>query len=116
MPIINYFDKMEWKNPPRGYYLTDVKEKTLYINKETGAKWALVKFPPGVSDRLHSHPKANQHGLLISGELEMPDGTLRPANATFTFEKGEPHGRTNFTEETLILFYWDGPPDPEVVE
>jgi hypothetical protein len=31
-------------------------------------------------------------------------------------KKGEPHGGGVVEEERIVLFYWDGPPDPEVVE
>ena len=30
--------------------------------------------------------------------------------------KGEPHGGAEVNEETILLFYWDGPPDSELVE
>ena len=95
-----------------------MKQKTLWIDEETGATWALVKFPPGIGDKRHTHPKANQPTYGISGEVEMPDGTrieLKGQAATL-MRKGEEHGRTPFTKETVILFYWDGPPDPEVAE
>ena len=52
--------KLEWEDPPRGYYITDVKQKVLWENLETGAMMALVKFPNGVADEIHSHPHANQ--------------------------------------------------------
>ena len=113
MPKELFFRQMEWEDPPRErshHYLTDVKQKTLWFNKETGATWALVKFPIGIADKLHIHPKANQLTLPLSGEVEMPDGDLfqfdKPPGA-FILEKGESHGRTNFTKETLIIFYWD---------
>ena len=31
-------------------------------------------------------------------------------------KKGEIHGRGSFEEESIALFYWDGPPKPETVE
>ena len=109
---------MEWEDPPRGYYLTDVKQKTLWVDIDTGATWALIKFPPGIADKRHTHQKANQLTVGLSGEVEMADGTpieLKGQGASIT-KKGEEHGRTLFTKETIILFYWDGPPDPVVVE
>jgi len=30
--------------------------------------------------------------------------------------RGEKHGATDFTEETTFLFFWDGPPSPQVEE
>ena len=118
MPILKFLDQMEWEDPPRGYYITDVKQKTLWINEETGATWALIKFPPGIADKRHTHPKANQMILGLSGEVEMTAGSLMELHGqtAFIFKKGEEHGRTPFTKETILLFYWDGPPDPEVVE
>ena len=52
--------KLEWYDPPRGYYLSEVKEKVLWRDEETGAKIAMVKAPVGVMDRRHTHPEANQ--------------------------------------------------------
>ena len=118
MPISRFFDEMEWEDPPRGYYLTDVKQKTLWIDEETGATWALIKFPPGIADKRHTHPKANQLIYGIIGEVEMPDGSLLSLNgqgASIT-KKGEVHGRTLVRKETIILFYWDGPPEPKLEE
>ena len=118
MPIVNLFEAMEWEDAPKGYYLTDVKRKVLWVDEETGATWVLLKFPPGIGDKLHTHPQANQMVFGLSGEMKRPDGTLAKSNGTSTviFRKGEVHGRGNFTKETQILMYWDGPPDPEVAE
>ena len=108
MPIRIKFEDIEWKDPPRGYYLSDVKQKTLWVNEETGATWALIKFPPGLADKIHTHPKANQLTLPLTG----PNAGKRVGITM----KGEPHGGGEPMEETIGLFYWDGPPDPELVE
>ena len=47
MPIVNLLEAMEWEDAPKGYYLTDVKRKVLWVDEETGATWVLLKFPPG---------------------------------------------------------------------
>jgi hypothetical protein len=52
--------------------LTDVKQKTLWEDKKSGATLALLKFPPGVADKVQSHPEANQISIGFSGEIEMP--------------------------------------------
>jgi quercetin dioxygenase-like cupin family protein len=118
MPIVNLLEEMEWEDAPKGYYITDVKRKVLWVDEESGATWALIKFPPGIGDKLHTHPQANQLTFGLSGEMKRPDGTLMQANGTSAtiFPKGEVHGRGNFTKESLLLMYWDGPPDPEVAE
>ena len=108
MPIRIKFEDIEWKDPPRGYYISDVKQKTLWVNEETGATWVLMKWPPGVLDKKHTHPKANQLAQPLTG--------VNAGKMVSITKKGEPHGGTEVKEEMLVLFYWDGPPDPELVE
>ena len=60
------FNEIEWEDTPRGYYLTDVKQKVLWEDPKTGATLALVKFPKGVADKIHSHPEANARALIRS--------------------------------------------------
>jgi hypothetical protein len=108
MPKMINFDEIEWKDPPRGYYLTDVKQKTLWVNEETGATWVLMKWPPGVLDKIHTHPKANQLVYPVTG--------VNAGKMVSLTKKGEPHGGSEIKEEMIVLFYWDGPPDPELVE
>jgi quercetin dioxygenase-like cupin family protein len=108
---------LEWEEPPRGYYLTDVKQKVLWEDEKTGAMMALLKFPPGVADKVHAHPEANQFVYGLSGEIELDDGSKAPVEGFFAhFSKGEKHGATTFTEEGTVLFYWDGPPKPQIDE
>ena len=113
------FDDIEWEDTPRGYYLTDVKQKVLWEDPETGATLALVKFPKGVADKIHSHPEANQITIGLTGGLLMPPNNVPMKlvpNMAATAPKGGKHGATEFTEESIILFFWDGPPKPEVHE
>jgi quercetin dioxygenase-like cupin family protein len=111
------FKDIEWENAPRGYYLTDVKQKTLWEDKKTGATLALIKFPAGVADKIHSHPEANQITIGLSGEVEMPtNGVVAPLqpNLALFMDKGGKHGATLFTKESILLFFWDGHPKPEI--
>ena len=102
--------KMEWSDPPRGYYQTEVKQKVLYKNEETGALMSLLKFPVGLGDDLHSHPEANQHAFWLDGELMDDENKRVPLKGTYIhFPKGVKHGKTVFTKESIALFYWDGP-------
>jgi quercetin dioxygenase-like cupin family protein len=113
------FDEIEWEDPPRGYYLADVKQKLLWEDPKSGATLALLKFPKGVADKIHSHPEANQITIGLKGAVLMPpDNVLTKVepNMLVTAPKGGKHGATEFTEESIILFFWDGPPKPEVVE
>ena len=105
-----------WKNPPTGYYITPVKEKILWTDKETGAIVTLMKFSPGILDKKHKHPKANQWCFWIKGKLKEGDGPEVNAEGILSYiPKGESHGGTQIVEECLVLFHWDGPRDPEVV-
>jgi hypothetical protein len=117
MPYNVRFEDVEWEDAPRGYYLTDVKQKTLWKNEETGAIIALVKFPPGIADKLHTHPEANQIAIGLSGAINTPKGVVHPDGTNLNItKKGEIHGQGSFAEESIALFYWDGPPKPETVE
>ena len=103
----------DWEDPPRGYYITEVKQKVLWVDEETGATMALVKFPVGVADEIHSHPEANQLMYGLTGEVELPDSNRMPVEGIFTYTpKGEKHGASKVTKESIVLFYWDGPPSP----
>jgi len=109
------FKDIDWKDAPRGYYLTDVKQYTLWEDKKTGATLALVKFPKGVADKIHTHPEANQIVIGLSGEVMMPSGIMPLSpNMVITTSKGTKHGATNVTKESISLFFWDGPPKPKV--
>jgi 2,4'-dihydroxyacetophenone dioxygenase len=113
------FKDIVWESAPRGYYLTDVKQKTLWEDEKTGATLALLKFPPGVADKIHTHPEANQIAIGLSGEVEMPpNGVVAPLqpNMALIMDKGGKHGATRFIKESIVLFFWDGPPKPVVEE
>ena len=110
-------NQLEWEDPPRGYYLTDVKQKVLWENKETGAMMVLVKFPEGIADKIHSHPRAGQFIYGLSGSIESDEELPLSVDGLFLHMlQGEKHGGTNMTEETILLFYWDGPPDVQIEE
>jgi hypothetical protein len=104
---------LEWKTPPTGYYLSDAKEKILWSDPQTGASVILMKWPPGVLDRKHRHPHANQWDFVLSGKVQ--EGGEDASNVLGYVPKGDVHGGTVVLEECLVLFHWDGPRDPEIV-
>ena len=109
------FDDIEWEDTPRGYYLTDVKQKVLWKDPNSEATLALLKFPVGEADEIHSH-SGKQITIGLSGELLMPPNnvlTKIEPNMVATVEKGGKHGATVFTKETIMLFFWDGSTKPE---
>ena len=99
-----------WTDAPEGFYLTDVKQKVLWHDNDTGASAVLLKLPPGISETVHYHPYANQWGLGLYGESEQTDGTRLSFNGTFSYmPKGEPHAARRLTKESVVFIYWDGP-------
>jgi quercetin dioxygenase-like cupin family protein len=109
-------EDIEWKNAPRGYYLTDVKQHTLWHDPNTGATLALMKFPKGVADEIHTH-EGTQITIGLSGELLMPPDNVKTKikpNMVITAKSGVKHGATEFTEESIILFFWDASTKPVV--
>ena len=79
----------------------------------------LVKFPKGVADKIHSHPEATQITIGLSGMVKMSpeaDPMKVEPNMVVTAGKGGKHGATDFTEESIVLFFWDGSPIPLVHE
>ncbi len=112
--FLNFAD-IEWEDTPRGYYLADVKQKILWEDPKTGATLALVKFPKGVADEIHSHA-SKQLTIGLSGEMLMPpNNVVMKVEPTMlaTVDKGGKHGATEFTEESILLFFWDGSTKPE---
>ena len=85
---------------------TAVKQKVPWEDTETGATRVLLRFPPGVADKVHSHPAANQHVYGIRGEIEGEDVARSRIEGIYAyFPKGEEHGGSKFTEESVLLFH-----------
>ncbi len=111
--------KVEWKQFPEGWYLTDVQYHVLWKNEDTGAMFVLIKVPLGGTHELpHTHPQADQMLFGLSGSM-VRDGRLVTAgedNYIFGFNpKGTSHGppigsKTEVTNEIILLQYFDGPP------
>ena len=108
---------IEWEDPPKGDFLTDVKIKTLWRDEKTGAHFRLIKIPVGGLWELpHVHPGASHWTLMVSGEAEFPNGTRMTAsedNYIFMHNpKGEKHAfyeGVKVVKECVALQYFDGP-------
>ena len=98
----------------------NVQYHVLWENKDTGAKFVLLKIPKGgVWELPHSHPQANQAAFVLSGESVGEDGTrfswgegdygfsYRPKEIVHGPRKGS---GMKVTEDCIILQYFDGPP------
>lgn len=76
----------------------------------------MIKFPVGIADKRHYHD-ANQHIYGLSGELEGPDGQKIPATGIHVYcPKGEVHGQSVVTKESIVLFVWDGSSEPKIAD
>jgi hypothetical protein len=101
---------IEWTDAPKDMYLTDVKEKILWNDEETGAIMVLMKLPPGLYAFPHIHPQANQWAYGLEGEGEHPNGKKESLKGIFTFlPKGALELGSIISKETLAIIYWDGP-------
>lgn len=102
--------EIKWTDAPKNMYLTDVKEKILWYNEETGAIMVLMKLPPGLYAVPHIHPQANQWAYGLEGEVEHPNGKKQSVKDAFGFlPKGALEPGTIISKETLTIIYWDGP-------
>lgn len=102
--------QIKWQDAPKGFYLTDVKEKILWENKKTGAIFLLGKAPIGLTDTPHIHPEANMLSYCLSGEIELPNGTISKMAGHSGYQpKGTLDVGYKIVKEALILVYWDGP-------
>ena len=112
--LLNFQD-IDWKDAPRGYYLTDVKQHTLWEDEKTGATLALMKFPKGIADEIHSH-QGKQITIGLTGEMLMPpsnEKTKIEPTMVATVDTGGKHGATEFTAESILLFFWDESTKPD---
>jgi hypothetical protein len=112
-------EDIEWEDMPEGFYLTDVKQHVLWKDEDSGAHFALVKFPLGsVHELPHTHPQASHWMFILSGAIERPDGTQvtwsennyslshRPQGIQHGPAKGS---QMKITQDTIVLMYFDGP-------
>ncbi len=72
--------------------------------------YLLGKAPIGLTDTPHIHPEANMLSYILSGELELPNGTIRKLAGRSGFQpKGTLDLGYKIVKEALILVHWDGP-------
>lgn len=95
--------KMDWiETAPGKAYM-----KILWLSPETG-RWAvLLRWLKGYVARPHKHLSA-AHGYILSGKLQVRDGTLEPGDYLYE-PNGMVHGATTALEDTEYLFICDGP-------
>jgi quercetin dioxygenase-like cupin family protein len=85
-----------------------VELMVLHKNEATGGVCVLRKFHAGVTVPAHTHPKANEHAYVLSGEWEEA-GVVYTTGAFFFAPKGEQHGPHVARTEVLSLTMFDGP-------
>jgi quercetin dioxygenase-like cupin family protein len=85
-----------------------VELMVLHKNEATGGVCVLRKFHAGVTVPAHTHPKANEHAYVLSGEWEEA-GVVYTTGAFFFAPRGEQHGPHVARTEVLSLTMFDGP-------
>ena len=96
-------DKSWQPGPYRGVELL-----VLHKHEATGGVTVLRKFHAGVTVPAHTHPLANEHAYVLSGEWE-ESGVVHAAGTFFFAPKGEQHGPHVARTEVLSLTHFDGP-------
>jgi len=112
-------ENIPWEDGPEGFYITDVKQKVLWRNEETGATMILLKSPADdrPADPLHFHPHANQWSFGLEGEGIEQDGEWWAfKGSTGYIPKGRPHGGAVIVKESLALVFWDGPRTSVIID
>jgi len=85
-----------------------VELMVLHKNAETGGLVVLRKFHAGITVPAHTHPQANEHVYVLSGEWE-ESGTVYHPGAFFFAPRGQQHGPHVARTEVLSLTHFDGP-------
>ena len=80
----------------------------LHKNDATDGVTVLRKFHAGVTVPAHTHPLANEHVYVLSGEWE-EEGVTYSSGAYFFAPKGERHGPHVARTEVISLTTFDGP-------
>jgi hypothetical protein len=113
-----WLDEIPWEDGPRDVYVTDVKQKVLWTNDDTGATLILLKSPadPRPAGHRHLHPDANQWSFGFAGEAIEAGVPWTFYGSTGYIPKGTPHGPAITTKDTLCLVFWDGPRTYIIIE
>ena len=102
--------KFTWDEPTASFYPPGVQEKILYKNEETGSMIALIKYPAGITGKMHVHPDANEAGYYMYGEIEDQQGNPMSIKGLFGVnQKGVEHGQMKALKDTVVMLFWDGP-------
>lgn len=112
-------EDIPWEDAPKDFYITDVKQKVLWKNEETGATMVLLKSPADErpSDPLHFHPHANQWSFGLQGEgIEQNGEWWSFQGSTGYIPKGKKHGLAVIIKESLSLVFWDGPRTSVIID
>jgi quercetin dioxygenase-like cupin family protein len=81
--------------------------KVLWVGRETGSWTILIYWKKGHVARPHKH-LAGAHAYVISGKLQVRDGVLSAGDYVYE-PSGVLHGATTALEDTLYLFFCQGP-------
>ncbi len=100
--------KMEWETRYNETLGKTLYRKNLIIDPDTGMEVRLVKYPAGVTNKLHTHPCS--HGMyVLEGTLVTHDGQYGPGSFVW-FPEGQvmEHGATADTD-VVVLFITNKP-------
>ena len=103
-PYVQIAENPDWRPGP----YEGVELAFLHRNEATGGVAVLRRFKEGIVVPAHSHPEANEHVYILSGEWEESGVVYKPG--TFFFApKGVAHGPHFARTEVISLTLFDGP-------
>ncbi len=85
-------------------------QRVLHDDKQKQLISATVKYPKGFREPRHYHTTCGHSLYILKGKLKSPEGDLTPGTFVYSAAK-ERHGPFVALEETVVLFYTDGPFD-----
>ncbi len=87
-----------------------LEQRVLHDDKQKQLVSAIVKYPKGFREPRHYHTTCGHSLYILKGRLRSPEGDLTPG--TFVYSAvNERHGPFVALEDTVVLFYTDGPFD-----
>jgi quercetin dioxygenase-like cupin family protein len=85
-------------------FMKEALIKVLRIDKETGAKVMLLKYPKGFHAPRHTHP-SDESGIVLEGRTVNEKGTEIKAGMYFFIPAGVEHGPMNAPDGCVLLIH-----------
>ena len=107
--------EVPWQKISRPGFPDGQEIKPLHVNKQTGGKASILKFPKGFIEPRHYHTTGGHSAYILKGKMKMGDKVYGAGNF-FYFPADVAHGPNEALEEVEALVWTDGPLDTHLGE